>query len=257
MSRAGTKLFPHKIVDWVVLPLAALLFHVLLFSLFTPTKSQNETLAKRSRFTLMLQADPVLQESDPYRLRYWMYYLDPEKMIKPDPECGFSLIRKRKRVRLSSPFHCPHGLYDQVCHISAYPEKILPSERGLDSLASYSSAWQNPRSKPVPGKAGIPIHYPLWVDHTGKKFSGFFLKDAASRKLFNRCAEKASGSTLLQLDTENGRIPVITVRRSCGIQELDFLAKRQLSAKREIYELSSGTGKKRSFYNVFWNQKSL
>ena len=136
MDKAGTKhlSFSGRITGWVILPLAALLFHVLLFSLFTPTKPQDETRAKHSRFTLMLRADPVQQKSDPYQLRYWMYYLDPEKMIKTDPDHGFSLIRERKRIKLPSPFHCPHGLYDPAGFSSIYPEKASLSERGLGCI---------------------------------------------------------------------------------------------------------------------------
>lgn len=259
MDKAGTKhlSFSGRITGWVILPLAALLFHVLLFSLFTPTKPQDETRAKHSRFTLMLRADPVQQKSDPYQLRYWMYYLDPEKMIKTDPDHGFSLIRERKRIKLPSPFHCPHGLYDPAGFSSIYPEKASLSERGLHTLTSYSIEPQISRNRVSRNKEVVPVRYPLWVDHTGKKFSGFFLDDPSSRKLFKRSAAGVSHSTLLQLDLENGRIPVITIRRSCGVPELDQLSKRQLSARKENYDFSAAKERKRFFYTVFWKPERV
>lgn len=259
MTKAGVKhlSLSGRAVNWVILPLAALLFHVLLFSLFTPMKLQDETRTKHSRFTLMLRADPVQQESDPYELRYWMYYLDPEKMIKTDPEYGFSLIRERKRIHLPSPFHCPHRLYDQVRHFSAYPEKALLPERGLQGLTSYDTEGLIPRNRQTRNPEIAPVRYPLWVDHTGKKFSGFFLEDASSRKIFKRSVSGALRSTLLQLDLESGRIPVVTIRRSCGVPELDQLAKRQLSARKENYDFSATKERKRSFYNVLWKPESV
>lgn len=259
MGNPAGKVHLLSVTDWIILPLAALLFHVLLFTLFVPTEPENETRAARSRFTLMLQEDPLQQKgsSDPYKLRYSLRYMNPEDLVKADSVNGFSRILDRKRVKLPSPFHCPHSLYEQKSFYQAHPEQRLPEERFLDDFPFSFPGEHNHRKSPVLPEKRKVLNYPVWIDHSHKIFTGFFLNDAAERRIFERCRERAHSATILCLDTEKGRIPSVMIRRSCGVPELDLLALRQLSARKENYDpVVSGEGRKRSFYRVIWNPRT-
>ena len=260
MSRSGTKHFARHAADWILLILAALLFHVLLFVLFVPVMPQKKTHEKHSRFTLILKSDPVHQKSDPYKLHYWMYYMDPESLVKADPEKGFSRILNRQRVSLPSPHHCPHGLYGKADSLSDEAGSVPYGERDLGELTTWVTdplTSLRKEAEPSVKEKEAAMRYPVWTDHTGKKFSGFFLEDFNAWKLFKLYAGRAQRSTQLLLETEKGKLPGVVIRRSCGVPELDQLAKRQLSARKENYDFSTGKEKKRFYYDVLWKQPPL
>lgn len=245
--------------DWILLSFAALLFHLLLFTLFVPTEPEKETRTARSRFTLMLQNDPLLlqKEADPYKLRYSLLYMNPEDLVKADSVNGFSRILQRQRISLPTPGSCPHKMYDQKSFFPAQKDPILPEERFLDSFSVSSSHLQKIRPRTGGAQKAPLLRYPVWIDHTGKVTAGLFLEDSQSRRIFERYKDRARSVAFLRLDTEKGKIPSVMIRRSCGVPELDQLALRQLSARKENY--SAGEGKKSIFYQVIWhgNERSF
>lgn len=241
------------VFDWIWLPAGAVLFHVLLFVLFTPAEHDNKVRSSSSPFTIILPDKTSQTNKDPYQLDYYLRYMDPESMIKPDPVNGFSSVLNRERLKLPSPFHCRHTLFDEKAFFSEEKEHLLPGERTLDQMTEYCGKGVAARKQPV--RKQIPeVSYPVWSDQAGRVFMGFFLPDAPAQSLFRQYAHKTTGPTMLRIDAEKGKFPFIRILRSCGVAALDQLALRQLSSRKEHYTLPEGVKKKYFFYRVSWKR---
>ena len=236
--------------EWLLVFLAAVGLHVLLPVLFCPLPRNVAERNADSRYTLLLDENELKsRQGDPYDLQYWLRYSDPERLLKPDMISGFSQVSVRKQTPAPDPsvFHHDLSAVDSAYRI---PEPVMPSIRQLKDF----SAGEIPPLSARPARENIAQpepEYPVWTDETGQVFTGFFHADSASRQ-YTQQFRRASGPTVLLLRPGKGGLPpAVEILRSCGIVELDLLAKRQLMFRRENYSDRSVQGEK--YFTVVWH----
>lgn len=252
MNRNGEPARKYRMTgkEWLLIFLAAVGLHVLLPVLFCPLPRNVAERNADSRYTLLLDENELKsRQGDPYELQYWLRYSDPERLLKPDMTSGFSQVCVRKPDPAPDPsvFHHDLSAVDSAYRI---PEQSMPSVRQLKDFSAGETPPLSIRSAQKTIELPEP-EYPVWTDETGKVFTGFFHADSASRQYIPQF-RRASGSTVLLLRPGRGGLPpAVEILRSCGVVELDLLAKRQLMFRRENYSDRSVSGEK--YFTVIWH----
>lgn len=237
---------------WLLAFLAAAALHVLLALLFRPLPHHPVETRPDWRYTLFLsEKDLIRGAEDPYGLRYWLRYSDPELLVKPDRKYGFSVICARREESLPEPAAFRHGLFEALSG-SGVSGSRLPDPRGIADLCPGIQDWIGVRSKPVK-RAFTAAAYPIWTDEQGAASAGLFRPDPAELQLLTQ--ERAPGRTLLRLMLEKGRPPAVKIVRSCGNPKLDLLAKRQLLVRRENF--SGHPWPQEKYFMVAWQTLTL
>lgn len=228
--------------------LVALSLHVILFSLFVPIPRNIRERAQESRFTVLCSPDDV-NARDPYQLRYWLRFTDPESFLKPDPVSGFSLIRNMRTLSPPNPEDFQHDLF-ALFSVSGSRTIPVPAAR---SLKDFDNGFSMPVvRRPLPLK--IPTEepaYPVWTDEKGQTSIGLFLPDDDSTKILSR--QKSENPTILQAIRQKGLPPEVRVLKSSGNRMLDLLARRQLAA----FLGNNSSSDEEKYYTVSWEAPSI
>lgn len=239
--------------EWLLVFLTALALHALLLSLFTPMPDSFAESSSDPRYTLILEEQKLdLQRQDPHGLLYWLRYSDPERILKPDPETGFSMFQGRNELTIPDPARVPFHLYETS---AAYREPVLklPRER---SLSDFSSGPEVPVMSPLPDRRLFPdVQYPLWSDETGRLSQGLFLADDPSLRILKK--QQAAQPSVLRLTLQNDRIPEVLLLRSCGNPTLDSLAVRQLMIRKANFQPLPSAEPCVKFFTVYWQKPDL
>ena len=194
--------------EWLLVLLTALALHVLLLSLFTPMPDSFAESSADPRYTLILEEQKLdLQRHDPHGLQYWLRYSDPERILKPDPETGFSMFLGRNELTIPDPARLPFHLYETS---AAYREPVhkLSPER---SLSDFFSGPEVPVMPPLPDRRLFPdVRYPLWTDEAGQFSQGLFLADEPSVRILKK--QQADRPAILRLTLQTA-----SPRSSCSV----------------------------------------
>ncbi len=228
--------------------LVAIALHVILFSLFTPIPKSVRERARGSRFTILCSPADV-KNNDPYELRYWLRFTDPESFLKPDPVSGFSLIRNLRTLSPPNPEDFQHDLF-VLFSMSGTQQNAVPLSR---SLKDFDHGFAIPLVRhSVPSKipAAEPA-YPVWTDEKGQVTLGLFLSDDDALKVLSR--QKSENPTLLQVTQRKDLPPEVRVLKSSGNRTLDLLADRQLAA----FFGNNPTSETEKFFTVTWEAPAI
>ena len=238
--------------EWLVVLLAAVLLHVLFFCLFRPLPNRFAESDPHRRHTRFLYESDLRKVSRLGDLRYWLRYTEPERLLKPDFENGFSLICGRNEISIPVPDRFSHRLYESLAGNSGVPEKVFPMRSPADFPDDADLA-------PVPFRAAsqktavLPERYPVWTDEQGAVKYGFFHRDTPSFRLVR--AARTDLPSVLCLTLQPGRFPQVKVLRSCGDPKLDMLAVRQLKAGFTDPEGNRKAAVK--YFTVYWKMPNL
>ena len=255
MRSSGNPALKHRMTskDWLVVFLAALVIHFLLFSIFVPMPSSFAESSGDRPFTVFLEEQKMdLRRKDPYRLQYWLRYSDPERLLKPDPETGFSMFQGRNELTIPEPRQLPSHLYDSV---AVYREPVLPlpAER---TVADFCSGADMPVFPPLPERRlSKNVQYPLWTDEAGRISEGLFLADDKSFRVLKQ--QHASAPSILKLTLRKERVPDVLLLRSCGNPKLDSLAVRQLKIRKDNFLPMRSSGPFVKYFTVHWKIPDL
>ena len=255
MKASGNSALKHCMTprEWLLVFFLALALHILLFSIFQPMPHAVSESSGDKPYTLLLEEQKLdLQRKDPHGLQYWLRFSDPERLLKPDPETGFSMFQGRNDFSIPDPARFPFRLYDSV---SLYREPLspLPSER---SVTVFSSGVDIPVVPPAPNRRIFPnVQYPLWTDENGRISEGLFLSDDRSLRVLKQ--QKASAPSVLRLTLQNDRIPAVLLLRSCGNPKLDSLAIRQLKIRKANFMPLPSSAPLVKYFTVYWQMPDL
>ena len=255
MNPAGNPAVKHSMSakEWIVVFLVALALHSLLFFLFVPMPDSFDESASGSRFTLYLEEEKLdLHKQDPHGLQYWLRYSDPELILKPDPETGFSMFQGRNELTIPDPAGIPFRLYETS---AVYHEPVLRLSPGR-SISDFITGIPVPVIPPLPDRRIFPAaHYPLWTDEAGRISQGLFLNDDKSLRILKQ--QHAAAPAVLRLTLQNGRIPEVLLLRSCGNPALDDLAVRQLVSRKANFQPLPSSGTCVKYFTVYWQAPDL
>ncbi len=236
--------------DWLLVGAAALLLHLLLFVLFRPLPHQVVEQSRNTRYTLFLEKESLDNlPADPFELRYWLQYTDPESLLKPDRTAGFSMFCGRTEVKIPDPKLFRHDLFEPLSPFR-FPAEQPPAERQPGDFAGGAGTPVLPHRMPV--VKTLARKYPVWTDDTGRISCGLFQPDEDSVQMLKQ--EKAAGTTVLRLTTSREFPASIVLRQSCGNPKLDQLAIRQLSA--HLADLRAEKPQTH-YFNVVWEQPTM
>jgi len=233
---------------WLLIFFVAVALHLLLFFLFRPLRNDIAKSSRNDRYTVFLtEKDLRGRQSDPHGLRYWLHYMDPEQVLKSDPDSGFSMFCGKANVAVPDPAKFPHSLFrfSPEADFQLFP---AASERVLsDFVTGADFPVMDPASlqKSQPETA---VRYPVWTDESGTVFSGLFYPDRKSLRILEK--QRSAKPTFLRLHVERDGIPYVKILRSCGNTQLDMLAVRQLKVRKENFDVRAGSQVK--YFRVSW-----
>lgn len=232
---------------WLVIFLAALALHLLLFSLFRPLRENVAESSSNDRYVLFFTEKELAgKRSDPHRIRYWLRYMDPERILKSDPVSGFSMFSGKAEVSAPDPVQFHHAMFKPSPLFHFQPEQFT-SERTVSDFAGGAGIPVMTRPR-VPETRTAAVRYPVWTDESGKTVTGLFHRDRSSLQLLEK--QRPAKPTLLRLTLRQGSFPDVEVLRSCGNLKLDMLAVRQLKVRQENFE--PGASPLVKYYTVSW-----
>ena len=255
MRSSGNSALKHRMTakEWLLVFLLALTIHILLFSIFVPLPSSFAESSGDRPFTIFLEEQKMdLRRQDPYGLKYWLRYSDPERLLKPDPETGFSMFQGRNELSIPESDRIPFHLYEAV---SIYREPVLPlsAER---TIADFCSGADMPVFPLLPDRNfSQNVQYPLWTDETGSISEGLFQADDKSLRLLKQ--QHASAPSVLRLTLQKDRVPSVLLLRSCGNPKLDSLAVRQLKIRKANFLPLNSSGPCVKYFTVHWQKPDL
>lgn len=255
MKLSGNPAQKHRMTakEWLLVFLLALVIHILLFSIFVPMPSSFAESSGDRPFTFFMDEQKMdLRRHDPYGLQYWLRYSDPERLLKPDPETGFSMFQGRNELTIPEPDKIPLHLYESV---SFYREPVrpLPAER---TISDFCSGTDMPVIPPLPDRINSSdAQYPLWTDETGSISEGLFQADDKSLQILKQ--QHASAPSILRLTLRKDRIPAVLLLRSCGNPKLDSLAVRQLKLRKANFQQLNSSEPCVKYYTVYWQMPDL
>jgi len=255
MKTSGASNVKHcmKAGEWLMVLLAAILLHIILFSLFKPLPRMVSESSRDNRCTLFLEEQKLdLRRKDPYALYYWLRFTDPEQLLKPNYTAGFSMFIGRNDFSIPSSNAIPQDLFEASARYRI-PDTVPPSERD-------PSVFTPGPNTPIishgtvnsPADRTAPIQYPLWIDEEDRSSSGLFLADEKSLRILSR--QQSSKPTILRLTFGKDQIPRVELIRSCGNRELDMLAERQLKVRKGNFSSASPQTK---YFTVVWQAPKL
>lgn len=242
-----------KARDWLLVLLVSVLIHVLFFSLFRPLPRTVSKSFMKNRSTLFLEEKELdRKRDDPFRLRYWLRFTDPEQLLKPNYNNGFSMFLNRGDCSIPPPGAIAQNLFETS---SGYriPAAEMPPERSPAVFAAGSEIPVFPHAgTPLPASRPENVRYPLWIDDAGRSWSGLFLSDEESLRILNK--HHSPKPSVLRLTFGQDLIPLAELIRSCGDQRLDILAIRQLKIRKENFD----SGNPRiQYFKVIWQAPKL
>ena len=238
--------------EWLLVLLAAVFAHVLFFFLFRPLPDQIAESDPHRRYTRLLNESDLGKVSRQADLRYWLRYTEPERLLKPDFENGFSLVCGRNEVSIPDPDQFSHRLYETLAGNNRVPEKVF-SVRSPADFPVDAELTPVPFRVTSPEAAPLPERYPVWTDECGSIKYGLFRPDAAFARLVK--SSRADRPSVLCLTLQPKRFPQVKVLRSCGDPRLDMLAVRQLKAQYTDPEGHQKAAVK--YFTVFWKMPDL
>ncbi|OQA85465.1 MAG: hypothetical protein BWY31_01866 [Lentisphaerae bacterium ADurb.Bin242] len=246
-----TAVSPKHADSWWTLALillAAIALHGILLSLFTPIPKNVRERSRSSRFTVLCSPSDV-NGNDPYELRYWLRFTDPESFLKPDPVSGFSLVRNMKTLSPPDPGEFQHDLFALFSEYGTPKKNTLP----VRSLKDFENGFALPvvRHAVPPKIPAAEPSYPIWTDEKGQVAFGLFLPDDDSLKILSR--QKSENPTILHVLLQNDQPPDVRVMKSSGNRTLDLLARRQLAA----FLGSNPLPDAEKYYTVTWEAPAL
>ena len=234
--------------SWGLILLIALALHLILFFLFRPLRSDVAESRRHDRYTVFLTEKELAgMRTDPHKLRYWLRYMDPERVLKSDPDFGFSMSCGKANVSIPDPVLFAHSMFSFSPEAEFQPYS-LTAERPLSDFVSGADLPVTdiaPDRNPQPG---VAVGYPIWTDEGGRVFSGLFHPDKNSLRLLK--TQHSADPTFLQLQVHPGGIPYVKILRSCGNSQLDMLAARQLKVRKENFGSAAGVQVK--YFMVSW-----
>lgn len=239
--------------EWLIIFLVSLALHAVLFFLFVPMPDSFADSSRDPRYTLFLEEQKLdLHRKDPHGLQYWLRYSDPERILKPDPETGFSMFLGHNELTIPDPSRVSFRLYEAS---AAYREPVLkPSAER--SIADFLSVPNVPVISPLPDRRLFPnVQYPLWTDESGRFFQGLFLADDKSLRILKQ--QHAAAPAILRLTLQNDRIPKVLLLRSCGNPVLDNLAVRQLILRKANFLPLPSSEPRVEYFTVYWQMPDL
>ncbi len=231
-------------ITLLILLLAAILFHALFFLLFKPVKNEKSIKNPGKAFTLLLSPKKAEELQLEYGLSYFLASSDPSSIMKIQQKHGFGAW---ERLSESSPFSKEF--------ISGYTEKGLAARVKKDPFSREENLSGTPPLSflsllppPVPatdfpeGKQGEKKYissesraeitakdFPFWKFSTGKVLKGLPANISGSRETVQKWKEKAVTYTQYRIvSSQGGTVPELFLLRSCGVKELDDLAKKEL-----------------------------
>ena len=234
--------------EWLMVLLAAVLLHIVLFSLFRPLPQTISESSRDNRCTLFLEEQKLdLRRNDPYGLYYWLRFTDPEQLLKPDYTSGFSMFIGRNNFSIPAPNAIPQNLFETSAGYRI-PAAVPPPER---NPAFFTAGTDTPVVSHSPGNRpeaqNTPIQYPIWIDDADGLSYGLFLPDEKSRRILSRY--HSSNPTILRLTFGKDLIPLVEHIQSCGSRELDMLAERQLKVRKANF---GSHPRQTRYFKVFW-----
>ncbi|MBO4648438.1 MAG: hypothetical protein J5806_09805 [Lentisphaeria bacterium] len=238
--------------EWLLVLLAAVFAHVLFFFLFRPLPNQISESNRHLRYIRFLDENdqPAISRLDD--LRYWLRYTEPERLLKPDFENGFSLICGRNEVSIPDPDRFSHRLYETLAVNNRVPEKVFPVRSPAD-FPDDAELTPVPFRGTSPDSAPLPERYPVWTDEQGSITYGLFRPDAAFVRLAK--SSRADRPSVLCLTLQPNRFPRVKMLSSCGDPRLDMLAVRQLKARYTDPEGHQKAAVK--YFTVYWKMPDL
>ena len=255
MKPAGASTVKHcmKAREWLVVLLAAVLLHIILFTLFKPLPRMISESSMDNRCTLYLEEQKLdLRRKDPFGLYYWLRFTDPEQLLKPNYDAGFSMFIGRNDFSIPSPDAIPQNLFEASARYRI-PDIVPPSERHPAVFAAGPDLPVVSHTAAIPPAAdNTPVRYPLWIDESGRRSSGLFLTDEKSRRILSR--HHSSNPTVLRLTFGKDVIPLVELVRSCGNRDLDMLAERQLKVRKANFDSDSPQTR---YFKVVWQAPKL
>lgn len=232
---------------WLVIFLAALALHLLLFSLFRPLRANVAESRNNDRYVLFLTEEELAgKRSDPHRIRYWLHYMDPERVLKSDPVSGFSMFSGKSEVSAPDPQRFYHAAFQPSPMSHFRPESFTP-ERNISDYAEGVGIPVMDRPS-VQKTLSAAVRFPVWTDEAGNTVSGLFHRDKSSLQLLEKY--RSAKPTLLRLTLRQAGFPDVEVLRSCGNLKLDMLAVRQLKIRQENFE--PGASLQVKYFTVSW-----
>ena len=256
MKLSGASNVKHgmKAGEWLMVLLAAILLHVIFFSLFKPLPRMVSESSRNNRCTLFLEERKLdLRRRDPYSLYYWLRFTDPEQLLKPDYTAGFSMFIGRNDFSVPAPDAIPQELFEASARYRI-PAAVPPPERNPAFFTAGTDTPVFPHAAAGNSQAvrTAPVQYPVWIDEEDRRSSGLFLADEKSRRILSR--QHSPNPTILRLTFGKDLIPMVELVRSCGNRELDMLAQRQLKVRKENF---SSASPKTVYFTVVWQAPKL
>ena len=232
---------------WLLIFLIALLLHLLLLSLFRPLRENVAESSSNDRYVLFFtEVELAGKHADPHRLRYWLHYMDPERILKSDPVSGFSMFSGKVQTSAPDPAQFHHWMFKPSPMFDFRPADFT-SERTVSDFARGAEI-------PVMGRPSVremqpaAVRYPVWTDESGKTVAGLFNPDRNSLQLLEK--HRSAKPTLLRLILRPESFPDVKVLRSCGDLKLDMLAVRQLKIRQENF--GPGSFPQEKYFTVSW-----
>ena len=232
---------------WLLIFLTALALHLLLFLLFRPLRENVAESRNNDRYVIFLTEEELAgKRSDPHRIRYWLHYMDPERVLKSDPVSGFSMFSGKSEVSAPDPQRFHHAAFRPSPMFHFRPESFTPERSISDYAAGVGIPVMNPPS--VQKTPPAAVRFPVWTDEAGNIVSGLFHRDKSSLQLLEK--NRSAKPTLLRLTLRPAGFPDVEVLRSCGNPKLDMLAVRQLKVRQENFE--PGASPQVKYFTVSW-----
>ena len=239
--------------EWFFILLLAVLLHILFFCLFRPLPNEFAETNHHLRHTRFLDEKNQRVFARLNDLRYWLRYTEPERLLKPDFETGFSLICGQNEISIPDPDRFRHRLYESLAGNTGVPEKVFPVRSAADFQDDAELTPVPFRSTPPAAATVLPERYPVWTDEQGRIKYGLFRRDGAFARLTK--SSPADRPSVLCLTLQPNRFPQVKVLRSCGDPKLDMLAVRQLKAG---YTDPDGRQKAAvKYFTVYWKMPDL
>lgn len=237
-------------------------FHGLFFLLFRPLVTNREAENAGRGFTLILTQKNIDALSSGYGLEYWLKYAQSPEELKMQQEASFTarIMHRREHPFSGTQIRKDLAVMKErsagACKDETDPvKKVVLFSDPAKSLAVQDELFPE---KLLEKKSYTQKKFPRWKFNTGKIFYGWHIAGEEAERLLALHKEKVNDSALYRIEfTGKGVPPVCKLIRSCGVVELDMLAKRELLALAGTYSSELHKTRSRMLCTVLWGEELL
>lgn len=257
--------------------LFAVLFHGMFFLLFRPLVNEKSLDNQGKGFTLLLTPEKVREAEKEYGLKYFLTYSDPARAEKIQKKHSFGAWERlsahsplsREILHRESKKLTPEPLQKKTQKnapsSSLFPERSpaeISSDFPVSAFAYPEHFFPSGKEKKVSPEHFTMISkkdFPVWKFSTGELLKGLPVNIRGNARILQKMKDKVTSYTQYRILSSGKDLPpALILLRSCGVKELDKLAKRELNAYLGNHFHEEKTESRRFFYcTVFWSETLL